>query len=457
MFVPISTESNLVVSNTLTTFLDYFMIIEDEVVLLTSQVTWVFSLDNFDLYVNFLKNLLTLEEIELLFKTFKEFETLNDFSNINMEIRDIYSSLNYKTDYINSLVDYFLLDLSTNNFSKLDENCWPTNEFFIQIWNFISNQLSLIESVEILFRKKIINFYFYNFFFIGILSLTILILNQSTNLIYTLLSFLSFAIISGLIIIFWGSEYIGLCVLLIYGAAIPVLALYIIMLVNVDLIQWLFFIESVKNFTLKKQFNYVLISFACACSIFFLNSTDVTFELSSKIFFLKILIKNLFFLMLIRRYLNLIDTSYGLVLPSEIPLNFNNTDIDKVASAAFKLSFNELFALVLLLLVAIIVVISISRPSNITSKIISYERYTINQPLYTYLLNQSLKKEGIIFWVSLILTALSLIWEPFVGFMPYEYWFYWTLHLFFQVHSMGEIPYRKVMYLIEPWRKEKKN
>jgi NADH:ubiquinone oxidoreductase subunit 6 (subunit J) len=62
-------------------------------------------------------------------------------------------------------------------------------------------------------------------------------LTTAVNLIYALLHFLFFAILSGLLIIFWGSVYIGFCVLLIYGAAIPVLALYIIMLVNVDLIQ----------------------------------------------------------------------------------------------------------------------------------------------------------------------------------------------------------------------------
>jgi hypothetical protein len=44
----------------------------------------------------------------------------------------------------------------------------------------------------------------------------------------------------------------------------------------------------------------------------------------------------------------------------DLPLLFYTSDIDKVAVAAFKISYNELLALVLLLLVAIIVVISIS-------------------------------------------------------------------------------------------------
>jgi len=72
------------------------------------------------------------------------------------------------------------------------------------------------------------------------------------NLIYSLLHFLFFAVLSGMLIIFWGATYIGFCVLLIYGAAIPVLALYIIMLVNVDLIQRLFFVEHLSN---KKFFS----------------------------------------------------------------------------------------------------------------------------------------------------------------------------------------------------------
>jgi len=59
-------------------------------------------------------------------------------------------------------------------------------------------------------------------------------------------------------------------------------------------------------------------------------------------------------------------------------LSFYISDIDKVASAAYKISYNELLALVFLLLIAIIVVISISRPSNqITTKIIHSTPHTL--------------------------------------------------------------------------------
>jgi glucan phosphoethanolaminetransferase (alkaline phosphatase superfamily) len=81
----------------------------------------------------------------------------------------------------------------------------------------------------------------------------------------------------------------------------------------------------------------------------------------------------------------MIDTAYGLTNPSELGLNFFTTDIDKVATAAFKISFNELFALVLLLLVAIIVVISISRPTKFLNQVISFETFQINKELYRIL------------------------------------------------------------------------
>jgi len=52
----------------------------------------------------------------------------------------------------------------------------------------------------------------------------------------------------------------------------------------------------------------------------------------------------------------------------DLVLSFYSSDLDKVASAAFHTSSNELLALVFLLLIAIIVVISISRPTYLTTK-----------------------------------------------------------------------------------------
>jgi len=55
------------------------------------------------------------------------------------------------------------------------------------------------------------------------------------------------------------------------------------------------------------------------------------------------------------------EISYSLDTVYDLTPFIYSTDLDKVASAAFNLSSNELLVLVLLLLIAIIVVIAISR------------------------------------------------------------------------------------------------
>lgn len=455
-FIPIETKNNSNFSSIFISFLDNFLLFEDNIVLLTSQVSWALSLDNYELYLNFLKNLFTIHEIDLLLKTFKEFDSLNKFENLEKIINELYSPFNYKTDGISTYVNYFLMELGMESIAAQKDWIFPSTEFLLTFWTFVENQLVLIEFTELVLWKKILTFFLDNSVFIILMSMSILFLNKSTNLIYTLLSFLSFAIFSGLIIIFWGSEYIGLCVLLIYGAAIPVLALYIIMLVNVDLIQRLFFIESVKIFTFKTQIKYVLISFLIASCVFYFNNTTVYFDLSSKIYLINQLMKHFFFLLLIRRYLSLVDTSYGLTSPSDIPLNMYNTNIDDVASSAFKLSYNELFALVLLLLVAIIVVISISWVTNIKSNIISYELHNINKPLYQILLNQTTEMENIVFRYGILLTHMSKRRTQLGTFELFEYRFFWSLHLYFWGVDMGTQPYKNLMYLLVPWLWEKK-
>ena len=74
------------------------------------------------------------------------------------------------------------------------------------------------------------------------------------------------------------------------------------------------------------------------------------------------------------------NTSYGLVNNFDLSTFFNSTDIDKVAGAAFKVSFNELFALVLLLLIAIIVVLSISRTFDDSNEIIANRSESFFKP-----------------------------------------------------------------------------
>jgi len=204
-------------------------------------------------------------------------------------------------------------------------------------------------------------------------------LYKAINLIYSLLHFLIFAVLSGLLILLWGSSYIAFCVLLIYGAAIPVLALYIIMLVNVDLIQRLFFFEHISNklFSEKKK----KLSFFLFFLLFlFFSFQDISSILQERKYpWLAELMKDVFFTNLTERYLASNHFSYKTMTIYDLVLSFYSSDIDKVASLAFKTSYNELLALVFLLLIAIIVVISISRSQVKTT----FDTYDVVIPNYS--------------------------------------------------------------------------
>jgi hypothetical protein len=205
---------------------------------LTTQLTWVYYFDNFTFCFTFFSNLFTLEEIKLIFESFNGLNNFNSSQLISFNLLRSYNPYEYLHDIFSTNFNLIFQTSKNLPFTDIFSLYNSKNiEFFLQIKDFISNQIAVISSAEILFRKKILNFFLDNSGFMFLMTLLILLLNKSTNLIFTLISFLGFAILSGFLIIFWGSEYIGLCVILIYGAAIPVLALYIIMLVNVDLIQ----------------------------------------------------------------------------------------------------------------------------------------------------------------------------------------------------------------------------
>ena len=62
--------------------------------------------------------------------------------------------------------------------------------------------------------------------------------------------------------------------------------------------------------------------------------------------------------------MNTLYLSYGEPNIFNLFHNTNSSDIDRVAAASFELHYNELIALVLLLLISILVVVAISRPST---------------------------------------------------------------------------------------------
>lgn len=254
--------------------------------------------------------------------------------------------------------------------------------------NFYNYQYNFIKIIELFFLEKVFFFLSLNTIILLIIIFSLFLMCKSTNLIYTLISFLVFTVTTGFFSLVWGAEYIGLCIILIYGAAIPVLALYIIMLVNVDLIQWLFFIESIKSFSFIKVLLIILTSliFSFISVSFFLKGTPNSFTNSINY--------NswcqLEIIYLIKWYMLSNSISFGFINNFDLSLFPYFTDIDKVASAAFKVSYNELFALVLLLLIAIIVVLSISRTFDLSSNI--YENSYYNSVIINNNLKNFIKK-----------------------------------------------------------------
>lgn len=253
-------------------------------------------------------------------------------------------------------------------------------EFYII---FLYNQLTFLNLVILFLRKKIFIFMFINLSLFILMLWNLYKLATASNLIYSLIHFLFFAILSGLIALFWGSTYIGFCILLIYGAAIPVLALYIIMLVNVDLIQRLFFVEHQEN----KSFFSLLVRSSTFLIILMLLLTTLVDNLiltqSAPQFNIYTI---LFYFILAKRYIKFLEISYTNESIYDLNTNFYYSDIDKVASAAFYFSTNELIALVLLLLIAIVVVIGISRGGNKIDKDFYEENFMdlhVSQHLWT--------------------------------------------------------------------------
>ena len=339
-------------------------------------------------YIFFIKNSTFLNKLFVFPLEFINYKYFNSLQNNSLLLPEI-----------SSLKDHITLD--TNNSSLTDKN------FFLNFVDFYNYQFALLKLIESFFIKKIAYFLFFNLFFFLIIIFSLFLVCQSTNLIYTLISFLVFAVSTGLFSILWGAEYIGLCIILIYGAAIPVLALYIIMLVNVDLIQRLFFIESIKVFSYRNFFFFTFISliFSFLTILFFskgipfsyttFNSYEYWFHLEMSSFIKWFVLTN--------------SVSYGITNSFDLTTLYNLSDIDKVASAAFKVSTNELLALVLLLLIAIIVVLSISRTfsdSNIIleKKNLNFQNFEINQIDLPILLGINLRRLFILFdaWLELL-------------------------------------------------------
>lgn len=308
--------------------------------------TWNFD----DLISNLKSNSVTLQNLIILWDT--KFENIKD--NLNIFGIKFYNSF--------SLINVFEQIITAGDFSNLFFLLQNSN-FFINFKNLFLQEIFVTNMMIFFLKKKIIIFFFLNFIIITTMLYNLSRLYKSINLIYALLHFLIFAVLSGLLILLWGNSYIAFCVLLIYGAAIPVLALYIIMLVNVDLIQRLFFFEHLTSNVILEKRKKLLLFLSIIFYLLF-SLWNINFELKAVEYpWINEIYKNTFFLILNDKYSSSLQFSYGYTNIYDLILSFYSSDIDKVASSAFKTSFNELFALVLLLLVAIIVVISISRPT----------------------------------------------------------------------------------------------
>lgn len=312
-----------------------------------------------------------------LFKYFIRFNNINLDNQIYLNILEdlnssnsIYNFSTFKLFQENSSQFISIFDLLTvDNTNESVHSSILMDDFLLKnLKNRVINEFFFTHILSFYLKKKILLFFFLNFLILFLMLINLTKLYKAINLIYSLLHFLLFATLSGILILLWGSSYIAFCVLLIYGAAIPVLALYIIMLVNVDLIQRLFFFEHISSNLLierkKKIFIFIFFTF-----FLFFSFSNVTFELNNLEFpWLFEMYKNIFYLNLSEKYISSNHFSYKTSSIFDLVLSFYSSDLDKVASAAFKVSFNELIALVFLLLIAIIVVISISWTQAKTNK-----------------------------------------------------------------------------------------
>lgn len=322
-------------------------------------------------------NFANINDLNLLLLEINKFEKIFNFSFIKLSWFSKLTNdfISYKLFSTDSLQYYANLTKFLISYKEFQIK-WSLNEAEINnIIDFLTIQIFFIEIASVFFKKKILIFFLINFLFITLMFWNLIWLATSINLIFALLHFLFFAILSSLLIIFWGSIYIGLCTILIYGAAIPVLALYIIMLVNVDLIQWLFFIEYINSSTIFDKIKRISIFIVLLIFVILsFNNLNLLSNLPSTTL-LEELHLNIFYLLLAKRFLATTVFLSNNTSAYDLYLTFYSSDIDKVASAAFKSSYNELLALVFLLLIAIIVVISISWPST---KIDKYFYQTLN-------------------------------------------------------------------------------
>lgn len=288
---------------------------------------------------------------------------LQEMSLVNFSIN--FPLLTAFSNNSNLDLPFFIIDEQKNSFQNQPFCTIFFPEFIDRlIKDKIISALIFTNFFSLYLKEKIFYFFLVNFLLITLMLLSLNRLYSSTNLIYALLYFLAFAVLSGLLIIFWGSFYIGFCVLLIYGAAIPVLALYIIMLVNVDLIQRLFFFEHInKTISIyrNKKLSLILLFFIY---FFFCFKNVELFILKNEFPILSELFTNSQYFFFAKRHFLLTEFPNNSTNIYNLVLTFYTSDLDKVASVAFKTSYNELIALVFLLLIAIIVVISISRTSG---------------------------------------------------------------------------------------------
>lgn len=392
----------------------------------------------------FYSNSASLEEFQLLAKELQKFEEIFNFKffnstffkKANPELFDFKLFNPIENNYFDTIKGLLPLGMDksiTNDTSgKVDDS---------QTIAAITFQYIFIELALYFFQINVSMFYFFNIIILILMFWNLSRLATAINLIYALLHFLFFAILSGLLVILWGAIYIGFCILLIYGAAIPVLALYIIMLVNVDLIQRLFFIEHLNSKSKYREIKlFSCFLFLLLYFIFFTMQTFKNDESEGDISdFLEILTLDVFYLLLAKRYLWTLTFSYGTETAFDLPLSFYSSDIDKVASAAFWISYNELLALVFLLLIAIIVVISISRPAQKVD-IFFYEAPTT--PVYQtkkFLRYNTQKSFLKIFYINFLGHFLSIKWI-YAAFGARKNFFHMPIFIYISKFWLLDIP-----------------
>jgi hypothetical protein len=142
LFISTSTEVNMELTSSFMFYLEIIMLELDNGSTVTDNLSWLVTFGHPEIYENFLSNLFTLQEMDLLIKTFKEFEGLTNIIDIEKDIRELFLTVEIEK---NEDMYYYSNLFKTKLNSK--QNLFH-DEFMFDISLYLLKQLSLIDISE---------------------------------------------------------------------------------------------------------------------------------------------------------------------------------------------------------------------------------------------------------------------------------------------------------------------